>query len=49
MVGNDGGYQHIHLGGVTGCIGESTHNVDFGPIVHYKNYNLSDNEVYQNY
>jgi hypothetical protein len=49
MTGNDGGYQHIHLGGVTGCMGEATHNVDFGPIIHYKNYNLSDNEVYQNY
>jgi hypothetical protein len=30
-------------------MGEATHNVDFGPIIHYKNYNLSDNEVYQNY
>lgn len=49
MVGNDGGYQHIHLGGSFGCQGDHAHNVDFGPILHYKNYNLSHEEVLQNY
>ena len=48
-IGNDGGYQHMHLGGVSGCVGEVTSTVDFGPIVQYKNYNLSHGEVYQNY
>jgi hypothetical protein len=49
MIGNDGGYQHIHLGGSYGCAGNHSHNVDFGPILHYKNYNLSHIEVLQNY
>lgn len=49
IVGNDGGYQHLHLGGSYGCSGDHSHKVDFGPILHYKNYNLSNNEVYQNY
>jgi hypothetical protein len=49
MIGNDGGYQHIHLGGSFGCTGDNTHNVDFGPILHYKNYNLSHDEVSKNY
>ena len=49
MIGNDGGYQHIHLGGSYGCQGDHTHNVDLGPILHYKNYNLSADEVLQNY
>ena len=48
-IGNDGGYQHMQLGGTVGCVGTNAHNVDFGPIVQYKNYNLSYNEVYQNY
>jgi len=49
MIGNDGGYQHIHLGGSYGCTGNHSHIVDFGPILHYKNYNLSHLEVLQNY
>lgn len=48
-IGNDGSYAHLHLGGVTGCLGEITHHVDLGPIVQYTNYNLTDQEVYQNY
>jgi len=48
-IGNDGGYQHMHLGGSYGCVGDYTHNVDFGPILQYKNYNLSHGEVLQNY
>ena len=48
-IGNDGGYQHMHLGGVSGCVGEVTSTVDFGPILQYKNYNLSHEGVYQNY
>jgi hypothetical protein len=49
IIGNDGAYEHLHLGGASGCVGESSHSVDFGPITHHVNYNLSDNEVYQNY
>lgn len=48
-IGNDGGYQHMHLGGSFGCVGDYSTTVDFGPIVQYKNYNLSYDEVYQNY
>ena len=48
-IGNDGGYQHIHLAGSFGCQGDRSHNVDLGPILHYKNYNLSHEEVLQNY
>ena len=49
MVGNDGGYQHWHLGGSYGCLGDKTHNCYLGPIMFYKNYNLTDDEVLQNY
>ena len=49
MVGNDGGYQHWHLGGSYGCVGDNTHNCYLGPIMFYKNYNLTDAEVLQNY
>lgn len=49
MVGNDGGYEHMHLGGSYGCAGTREHNVDFGPIIQYKNYNLSHEEVGQNH
>jgi len=49
MVGNDGGYQHWHLGGSYGCVGDNTHNCYLGPVMFYKNYNLTDEEVLQNY
>lgn len=48
-LGDDGSYQHLHLGGVTGCVGNKGFNVDFGPIIHYKNHNLTHEQVYQNY
>lgn len=48
-IGNDGGYQHMHLGGTYGCVGDYSTVVDFGPILQYKNYNLSHEEVLQNY
>ena len=48
-VGNDGGYQHWHLGGSYGCVGDNTHNCYLGPVMFYKNYNLTDAEVLQNY
>ena len=48
-LGNDGAYQYLHLGGVSGCVGTKQFDVDFGPIIHYKNHNLTNDEVYQNY
>lgn len=49
MVGNDGNYAHWHLGGSYGCVGTKTHNCYIGPILQYNSYNLSDEEVVQNY
>ena len=49
IVGNDGGYQHWHLGGVSGCMGEVTSTCLLGPIQFYKNYNLTNSEVAQLY
>jgi len=48
-VGNDGGYEHWHLGGSYGCAGTKAHNCYIGPIMFYKNYNLTNEEVVQNY
>jgi len=48
-IGNDGSYAHQHLGGVSGCLGEITSTTDFGPIIQYTNYNLTGDEVYENY
>jgi hypothetical protein len=49
IIGNDGGYQYWHLGGVTGCVGEFTSTCLLGPIQWYKNYNLTNGEVVQLY
>lgn len=47
-TGNDGTYQNLHLGGVTGCIGTTTHNCYFGPI-HSFNSALSASDILYNY
>ena len=49
MVGNDGTYAHIHLGGSYGCVGDYTHNCYLGPIHQYSNYAMSSGEVRANY
>jgi hypothetical protein len=45
IVGNDGSYASMHLGGVSGCLGTTTHNCYLGPIVQYNDYALSDTQV----
>jgi len=49
IIGNDGGYQHWHLGGSFGCVGDNTSTCLIGPVQFYKNYNLTNDEVVQNY
>lgn len=49
LIGNDGAYEYIQLGGASGCVGEHNFYGELGPIIHYKNYNLSHEEVSQNY
>jgi len=45
VVGNDGSYASMQLGGVSGCLGTTSHNCYLGPIVQYNNLALSDSEV----
>ena len=49
IIGNDGGYQYWHLGGSFGCVGDNTSTCLIGPVQFYKNYNLTNSEVVQNY
>jgi hypothetical protein len=49
MIGNDGSYASMHLGGVSGCLGEVVSNSYLGPILQYNNVALSDTQVKQNY
>jgi hypothetical protein len=49
MIGNDGSYASMHLGGSFGCVGEYASNSYLGPILQYNNVALSDAQVKQNY
>jgi hypothetical protein len=49
IIGNDGSYSSMHLGGASGCVGEITSNSYLGPILQYNNVALSDAQVKQNY
>ena len=49
MIGNDGSYASMHLGGVSGCLGEIASNSYLGPILQYNNVALTNNQVQQNY
>lgn len=49
MIGNDGSYASMHLGGAFGCLGTYTSNCYLGPVQQYSNVALSDGEVRQNY
>jgi len=49
MIGNDGSYASMHIGGVTGCLGTSTSTCYLGPVVQYNNVALSNNQVSQLY
>lgn len=47
-VCNDGTYENLHLGGVTGCVTTATHNCYLGPI-HSFNSALSASDILYNY
>lgn len=49
MIGNDGSYASMHLGGAFGCVGTYTSNCYLGPILQYNGIALTDNQVKQNY
>lgn len=49
MIGNDGSYSSMHLGGASGCVGEIASNSYLGPILQYLNVALTDSQVKQNY
>jgi hypothetical protein len=49
MIGNDGSYASMHLGGASGCVGEDASNSYLGPILQYNNVALTNNQVQQNY
>ncbi len=45
VVGNDGSYASMMLGGTYGCLGTTSHTCYLGPVVQYNNVALSDNDV----
>jgi len=49
MIGNDGSYASMHLGGAFGCVGTSSFNCYLGTVQQYSYVALSDGEVRQNY
>ena len=49
MVGNDGAYSSMHLGGVTGCLGTYAFNCYLGPVVQYNNVALSNSQILKLY
>lgn len=48
-VGNDGGYESMHIGGATGCVGTTASNCYLGQILQYNNVALSNASILQNY
>lgn len=49
MIGNDGSYASMHLGGAYGCLGDITSDCYLGPILQYNGVALTDAQVKQNY
>jgi len=49
MIGNDGSYSSMHLGGVTGCLGTYAFTCYLGPIVQYNNVALSSDDILKLY
>ena len=49
MIGNDGSYSSMHLGGVTGCLGTYTFNCYLGPVAQYNNVALSNSQILKLY
>lgn len=49
MIGNDGSYASMHLGGAFGCVGTYTFNCYLGPVQQYSNIALNDGQIRHNY
>jgi hypothetical protein len=49
MIGNDGAYASMHLGGSFGCVGTFASNSYIGPVQQYSYVALNDGQVRQNY
>jgi len=49
MIGNDGSYAWVHLGGGFGCLGTLSSNCFIGPVHHYSNIAFNNDQVRQNY
>lgn len=45
MIGNDGSYASLQLGGVTGCLGTTAFNCYLGPFMQYSNLAMSNDQV----
>lgn len=49
MIGNDGSYASMHLGGSFGCVGTNSYNCYLGPVHQYSNIALNDGQIRENY
>lgn len=49
MIGNDGSYASVHLGGSFGCLGTNSYNCYLGPVQQYSGIALDDGQVRENY
>ena len=49
MIGNDGSYSSMHLGGASGCVGTYAFNCYLGPVVQYNNVALSNSQILKLY
>jgi hypothetical protein len=49
MIGNDGAYASMHLGGAAGCVGTNSYNCYLGPALQYSYVALNNAQVLQNY
>ena len=49
MIGNDGAYSSMHLGGAAGCVGTNSYNCYLGPAQQYSYVALNNAQILQNY
>jgi len=49
MIGNDGSYASMHLGGSAGCVGTYAFNCYLGSVQQYSGVAFNDGQVRQNY
>jgi hypothetical protein len=45
IIGNDGSYASLHIGGASGCIGTAAWNCYLGPFMQYSNLAMNDIQV----